>query len=86
LTLEGVVSAVVGVLLIGIALLAVILLVILANRHLAGRKGRLDGLSGGVVRAARANALRAGVPPSDDLDLHAPPRPDGMQTRRRKRR
>ena len=87
MTLEGVVIAVAGVLFIGIALLPVVVLVMLANGHIAGRKSRLDRLFEGIGRAAQTNShLRAGMPPPDDLGLHAPPRPDGMQPRRSKRR
>jgi hypothetical protein len=72
------------ILIIGVGL--VIALVALANRRLAGRVGRLDGLSEGVARGARAAAMRAGVPPSSDLGVHAPARPDRTTRRRRKRR
>lgn len=85
MTLEGIVVAVVGVLFIGAALLPVAVLVVLANRHLAGRRSRLDGLFGGIGRAAQVNShLRAGTPPPDELGLNLPPRPDGMARRRRR--
>ncbi len=87
MTLEGVVIAVGVILLLGIVLLPVMVLIMLANRHLAGRRSRLDGLFEGIGRAAQTNShLRAGTPPPDDLGLHAPARPDGMPTRRRRRR
>jgi len=80
------VIAVGGVLFFVLALSPVVVLVALANRHLAGRESRLDGLFEGIGRAVQANShLRAGTPPPDDLGLHAPPRPDGMRTGRRKR-
>jgi hypothetical protein len=86
MTLEGIVTAAGVVLFFVIALLPVALLVLLANRHLAGRKSRLDGLFGGIGRAAQANShLRGGTPFPDDLGLHVPLRPDGMPASRRRR-
>lgn len=87
MTLEGVAIALGTVLFLGVALLPVAVLVVLANRHLSGRKSRLDGLFEGVGRAAQVNShLQAGTPDPDDLGLHLPPRPDGMPARRRHRR
>jgi len=85
MTLEGIVIGV-GVLLVAAIVLApVVVLVILANRHLSGRRSRLDGLVGGVGRAAQMNShLQADTPHPDDLGLHVPPRPDGMRVPRRR--
>jgi hypothetical protein len=76
-TLDGIGIAAGVVLLVAITLLPVAVLVILANRHLAGRKSRLDDAFGGIGRAAQLNShLQAGTPPPDELGLHLPPRPD----------
>jgi hypothetical protein len=90
MTLEGIAVALGTVLFLGVALLLVVVLVVvlvvLANRHLSGRRSRLDGLFEGVGRAAQMNShLQAGTPDPDDLGLHVPPRPDGMPARRRRR-
>ena len=85
MTLEGIAVAIGAILFLGIALLPVIVLVVLANRHLAGRRSRFDRLFEGVGRAAQANShLRADTPSPDDLGLHVPPRPDGLRPRRRR--
>ncbi len=87
MSLEGIAVAVGSVLFVGVALLPVVVLVILANRHLAGRKSRLDGLFGGIGRAAQVNShLRAATPHPDDLGLNVPARPDGMSRDHRRRR
>ena len=87
MTLQGVAFVLGTILFLSVALLPVVVLVVLANRHLSGRKSRLDGLFEGVGRAAQTNShLRAGTPGPDDLGLHVPPRPDGMPGRRRRRR
>ena len=83
MTLEGIAFAAGMVLFFALALAPVGVLVLLANRHLAGRRGRLDGLFGGIGRAAQANShLRAGTPAPDELGLRLPPRPDGLPARR----
>lgn len=88
MTLEGVGIAVGVVVLAGLALLPVAVLVVLANRHLGGRKSRFDGLFAGIGRAAQQNShLQAGTPSPDELGLHVPPRPDELPpTKRRARR
>jgi hypothetical protein len=86
-TLEGIGIAAGVVVFAVLAALPVLVLIVLANRHLAGRKSRLDGLFGGIGRAAQMNShLNAGTPDPDDLGLPIPPRPDGMKPPRRPRR
>ena len=47
----------------------------LAYRHLAGRRGRFDGLFGGLGRGNAMNShLQAGTPHPDDLAVPIPPR------------
>ena len=85
-TLEGIGIAAGVVVFAALALLPVALLIVLANRHLAGRKSRFDGLFRGVGRAAQMNShLNAGTPDPDDLGIPVPPRPDGMKAPRRRR-
>jgi hypothetical protein len=89
-TVDGLLLSVlqVGALLLAIAVSVapVVILVVLAQRHLNGRKSRLDGLFGGIGRANAMNShLRAGTPGPDDLAVPLPPRPDGLGWRRRRR-
>ena len=87
MTLDGIGIAAGVVLFAALALLPVAVLVILANRHLAGRKSRFDGLFGGIGRAAQQSShLQAGTPGPDDLGIPVPPRPDGMPASRRRSR
>jgi hypothetical protein len=75
------------VLALAIAIAPVAILLVLANRHLAGRRSRFDGLFGGIGRASAMNShLQAGTPPPDDLAVPVPPRPDGLRERPRRRR
>jgi hypothetical protein len=88
-TLEGALLALlqVGALLLAICLTLapIVILVVLAQRHLNGRRSRFDGLFGGIGRAAAMNShLRAGTPDPDDLAVPVPPRPDGLRERRRR--
>jgi hypothetical protein len=79
----------VGALLLVIALVLtpVVILLVLAQRHLNGRKSRLDGLFGGIGRANAMNShLRAGTTDPDDLAVPVAPRPDGLRERRRRGR
>lgn len=47
----------------------------LSKRRLDGRRGRLDGLLGGVARGAvMGSHLRAGSPHPDDTAVPVPPR------------
>jgi hypothetical protein len=90
-TVDGLLLGVlqVGTLLLVVALTLapVVILLILARRHLNGRKSRLDGLLGGIGRANAMNShLRAGTPGPDDLAVPVPSRPDGLRERRRPRR
>jgi hypothetical protein len=67
-----------GLMLIGLAspVLVLVALLWVARRHLAGRRSRLDGLFGGIGRAAAMNShLQAGTPHPDDLAVPVPPRP-----------
>lgn len=67
MTIEGIAFGFGVVAFLLLALAPVGVLVLLANRHLAGRKSRLDGLFAGIGRAAQANShLRAGTPGPDD--------------------
>jgi hypothetical protein len=69
---------VIGLMLLGLAspVLLFLGLVWLARRHLAGRRGRFDGLFGGIGRASAMNShLQAGTPSPDDLAVPVPPRP-----------
>ena len=51
-------------------------LIWLARRHLAGRRGRFDGLFGGIGRANAMNShLQAGTSSPDDLAVPVPPGP-----------
>ena len=85
--LLGVLQVVALVFAIAITLAPVVILVVLAQRHLNGRKGRFDGLFGGIGRAAAMNShLRAGTPDPDNLAVPVPPRPDGLRDRRRRSR
>ncbi|HEY4752613.1 MAG TPA: hypothetical protein VIH37_04960 [Candidatus Limnocylindrales bacterium] len=87
MTLEGVAVVLGTAVLVAIVLLPVFVLVVVANRHLAGRRSRFDGLFGGIGRAAQMSShLQAGTPSPDELGVPVPPRPDGMPARRRKRR
>jgi hypothetical protein len=88
MTIEGI-GVVVGVIgLLAVTLVIVGVLIALANRHIAGRRTRFDGLFGGIGRAAQMGShLRADTPSPDELGLRLPPRPDGMpEPRRRSRR
>ncbi len=70
--------AIVGLMLLGLASPVVLFLglIWLARRHLEGRRGRLDGLFGGIGRANAMNShLQAGTPDPDDLAVPVPPRP-----------
>lgn len=88
MTVEGI--AVVGgvIALLGVTLVIVGVLIALANRHIAGRRTRFDGLFGGIGRAAQMNShLRADTPSPDELGLRVPPRSDGLpEPRPRSRR
>jgi hypothetical protein len=67
-----------GLMLLGIASPFLFLagLLLLARRHLAGRRSRFDGLFAGIGRAATMNShLQAGTPHPDDLAVPVPPRP-----------
>ncbi|OGO59733.1 MAG: hypothetical protein A2V85_07160 [Chloroflexi bacterium RBG_16_72_14] len=87
MTIEGVLTGVVILLVYAITLAPVVLLVVLARRHLAGRRTRFDGLFSGIGRANAMNShLQAGTPSPDDLAVPVPPRPDGLPRGRRRRR
>ena len=69
---------IVGLMLLGIVspVLFLVGLLWLARRHLAGRRSRVDGLFGGIGRAATMNShLQAGTPHPDDLAVPVPSRP-----------
>ena len=90
MTLDGLLLGVLQlgalVLVVGLTLAPVVILLILAQRHLNGRKSRLDGLFGGIGRANAMNShLRAGTADPDDLAVPVPPRPDGLRERARRR-
>lgn len=85
-TIEGVLTGVVVLLVYAITLVPVVVLLVLAHRHLAGRRSRFDGLFSGIGRANAMNShLQAGTPSPDDLAVPVPPRPDGLPNRRRRR-
>jgi hypothetical protein len=85
-TIEGVLTAAATLLVIAITLAPVVALVLIARRHLAGRRSRFDGLFGGIGRANAMNShLKAGTPAPDDLAVPIPPRPDGLRPHRRRR-
>jgi hypothetical protein len=70
---------IVGLMLLGMASPVLLFagLIWLARRHLAGRRGRFDGLFGGIGRAgAMSSHLQAGTPHPDDLAVPVPPRPN----------
>ena len=87
MTAEGILTAVAVVAVFAMTLVPVAVLFLLANRHLAGRRSRLDGLFTGMGRANAMNShLQAGTSSPDDLAVPVPPRPDGPRRRRRRRR
>jgi Flp pilus assembly protein TadB len=58
-------------------------LIWVARRHLAGRRGRFDGLFEGIGRANAVNShLQAGTPTPDDLAVPVPPRARARSRRR----
>ena len=83
--LQGVLLVGSLVLVVALMLAPVVILLVLARRHLNGRKSRLDGLFVGIGRAAAMNShLRAGTPHPDDAAVPVPPRPDGQRGRPRR--
>ena len=85
-------TAIGTVLIVGLMVLGIVAPIIfvggliwLGHRHLTGRRGRFDGLFGGIGRANAMNShLQAGTPHPDDLAIPVPP-PPGPQRRRRRR-
>jgi len=64
----------------------VVVLLWLARRRFMGRRGRFDGLFGGIGRANAMNShLQAGTPDPDDLAVPSAPMPLGRRSRKGRR-
>ena len=82
--IEGLLAVLLAV---SLPIVIVVGLLLLAKRHLEGRRTRLDGLLGGVARAGVTQShLEAGTPHPDDIAVPTPGVPPPSPRRRPRRR